>query len=241
LPVPDAAKLPRKSRYIPGSCLLRAFLCLFLLAAIVFAFVPIFSRTSIRGPQTSALVRTKQIGLALKLYAGDHDGVYPAGVNSYGETIRTSNDAFRSLFPTYLTSESIFGNKLSAYQTAPPDDVILPSYKILRPGENVYSYVAGLDESFNPGTPLVADGTDGTGRGLYVSDRRARGGVWEGTKAVVIRLDNSGALETLAGPAQARFISRTGEDGKQHNILSPESLGPKAKLLDPAVTPPETR
>jgi type II secretory pathway pseudopilin PulG len=223
----------------------------FLVVVIVVAVLtglalPVFNSTCIKGPQTKALAQAKQVGLALKLYSGDHNGAFPAGANSYGETIRTSNDAFRSLFPAYTQSETIFGNKLSAWQTSTPDNVItiLPDgqtlksgeqSETLKPGENVYAYVAGLTDAANPNWPLIADGTDGTG--YYVTDQKARGGVWKGTKALVIRLDNSGAVEHLRGPDNARFIPRASDD-QEHNLLDVASyMGPQAKLLDPATKP----
>ncbi len=165
-------------------------------------------------------MQAKQIALALKIYASDHDGVYPSDSDGYGNKIQTSNDAFRNLFPAYLTSETLFGNPLSAYQTAPSDNLIKPPNEILRPGENVYSYVTGADDGKPTNTPLVVDGTDGTGRGLYVSDPKARGGVWKGARAVVIRLDNSGALENMAGPENARYIVERLPDGTTRNLLS---------------------
>jgi hypothetical protein len=195
---------------------------------------PGFHRTCVRSPQTRALAQTKQVGLALKLYAGDHDDVYPDGTNLHGETIRTSNDAFRSLFPTYTQSETLFGNRLSAWQRSVPDNVITPISEALKPGENVYAYVAGFKADADPSWPLVAEGTDGTGH--YATDQNARGGVWKGTSAIVIRNDNSGALEHLIGPEKARYVPRS--QGSKQNLLDVAAyIGPQAKLLDPAVPP----
>ncbi len=111
----------------------------------------------------------------------------------------------------------------------------------LEPGENVYGYVMGLTIGDNPSTPLVMDGTDGTGH--YQSDRRKRGGVWEGKKAVVIRLDNSGTLENLAGPDDARFIPGRAESTPGPTCSPPPTswpvphFGRDVTLLDPAVGP----
>ena len=200
--------------------------------------MPRFGGTSIRGPQTRALAQAKQIGLALKLYASDHNDAYPTDMGADGKPLADSNAAFRVLFPTYTQSEKIFGNKASSYQTVLPDDLITPPAQLLRPGENVYAYIANLTDADDPAMPLVADGTDRTGAGTYVGDIAAYGGAWRGTKTIVIRLDNSGAVENLTGPANARFVQQTLPDGTKRNLLAPGSLGPKGKLLDPAVTPP---
>ena len=240
--IPAIPKPPRSFLYWVPTALKTLVVGLIVLACSGIA-PHMFSTTSVRGAQTKAFAQAKHIGLALRLYAEDHDGVYPTGVNSYGEPIRTSNDAFRNLFPTYTESESLFGNKQSAYQTRQPDNVIAPPYKILQAGENVYSYVAGLTDKtpLPETTPLVVDGTDGTGLGLYVSDPLARGGVWKGARAIVIHLDNSGVLETLTGPVGARYVARTGDGGVKHNVLDLATLGANVRLLDPAVVPPELR
>lgn len=194
------------------------------------------------GKQTMSLAYAKQIGLALKLFAGDHDGKYPGqGVPvEMAKAPATSNAAFASLFPTYTTSERIFGNSLSAYQTHPPDDVIDPGeytgkpVKTLEPGENAYAYVAGLTEKSDPNAPIVLDGTDGTG--FYNSTPAVRGGVWEGKKAVVIHLDNSGSLETLTGRENTRYIP-VNLPGRPSNLLDLSWLGNDVHLLNPAVAP----
>ena len=52
-------------------------------------------------------------------------------------------------------------------------------------------------------------------------------------KAVVIRLDNSGALENLQGSGYMRYVGVVGKDST--NLLSRKALGPDLRLLDPAV------
>jgi prepilin-type N-terminal cleavage/methylation domain-containing protein len=39
--------------------------------------LPVFNSVQVKGSQTKALAQAKQIGLALKLFAADNDGVYP--------------------------------------------------------------------------------------------------------------------------------------------------------------------
>src|SRR5689334_9970771 len=60
------------------------------------------------GKITRAISDARQVGLALRMYAQDHDGAYPSGKNDLGEELSTSNDAFRCLFPGYLQTEKIF-------------------------------------------------------------------------------------------------------------------------------------
>ncbi len=194
------------------------------------------------GSQTKALAQAKGVGLALKLFAGDNNGNYPRqGIPMEMKDGPTSaNQAFAVLFPTYIQAETIFGNKLSAYQTGKgPDNVIDNPYvwepvETLRPGENVYGYVMGLKDDSRPDAPLVVEGTDGTGH--YNRSEHTRGGLWKGEKAVVIHLDNSGVLENLAGRDDRRYIPRAEDRSK--NLLDLRNWGQDVRLLDPAVAGP---
>ena len=152
----------------------------------------------------------------------------------------TANAAYACLFPDYTTSEHIFGNKLSAYQTRQPDDAIDSLYtgtpvRTLEPGENVYAYVAGLTEKSSADAPLVLDGTDGSLL-YYNSNPLMRGGVWGGKKAVVVYLDNHGAVETLVGRENTRYVE-VNLPGRSKNLLDLSSLGGDVHLLNPAVAP----
>ena len=130
-----------------------------------------------------------------------------------------------------------YRHKWSAYQTRVPDDVIdnpatFPPVRTLQPGENVYGYVIGLTDGSNPDSPLVVDGTDGTGH--YCTDPKARGGVWKGKRAIVIRLDSSGELGNLEGPPNALTI-RADPDHPALDLSRLSAFGKDVRLLDPAV------
>ena len=206
--------------------------------------LPVFNSVQIKGSQTKALAQCKQIGLALKLFAGDNDGVYPRnGVpTALASDPNTSNAAFAPLFPTYTQSEAIFGNKLSAYQKGTgPDGVFDQTYlgtpnQTLRTGENVYGYMLGLSDANNPSSPLIFDGPKNTS-GAYDKIPSNVGGVWSGTKAVVIRLDNSGALENLDTSYTVQGYDPAAAAPTKVNILNPSnntSLGAGCKLLLPS-------
>ncbi len=194
--------------------------------------LPVFNSVQVRGSQTKGLAQAKQIGLALKLFAGDNDGVYPkVGVPTLLAAANTANDCFAPLFPTYTTSEAIFGNKLSAYQTSTPDNVIDNPYtgqrqNSLKKGENVYGYMMGLSDASNPVSPLVFDGP-ASQTGTYTQTQSAKGGVWSGTKTIVIHLDNSGGLDTLSGTgAQCTdqgYDPNSQTAGAKVNILNPNA------------------
>ena len=188
------------------------------------------------------MAQAKQVGLALRLFAGDNDGRYPGqGVPVEMKAApRNANQAFACLFPTYTTAETIFGNKLSAYQTGKgPDNVIDSPYtghpvETLRPGENVYGYLLGLTDNSQPDAPLVLDGGDGSGH--YNKTPGVRGGTWKEGRAVVIHLDNSGTLANLRGPDNTLYLPRADDPTK--NALDTGYLGKDVRYLDPAVAGP---
>lgn len=173
--------------------------------------LPVFTSVQVKGAQTKALSNAKQIGLALRLYASDNNGVYPSYlVNPDGTTTTTppnnvtsSNDALCQLFPTYVKSEAIFWLAKSKYCNAnPPDEqtdatLAVPSTLTLATGENEWAYVLGLSDTSNPAVPLLADGFVSPTAHTYSKDQTVKGGVWKGTNAIVIRCDSSGTVEKV--------------------------------------------
>ena len=240
-PAPEIIKITRPAKRIHVPRLVEWLTVGFVVLVLIGIALPAINSPCIKSPRLKALVQAKQIGLALKLFATDHDGRYPnQGVPP--EMIAPpadANVAFACLFPTYIQNEAIFADKLSAYYTGQPDNGIDTPYtgtpkETLQPGENTYSYVMGINESDPPTMPLVAEGTDGHGH--YCTDPKKRGGVGKGERAIVIRLDNSGALETLAGPADARFVPRDHEHPAS-NLFDFSNAGKPLTLLDPATGP----
>jgi len=161
-----------------------------IIAILVSIALPVFVGILERGQQTKDLSNAKQIGLGLKLYAGDNDGKFPAQVTPNG-----SNPAFVALIPTYIPTEKIFYLAKSAWTPQPPDEVFTDSATTLAAGENNFAYVNALTDTSNPNYPIIADGFASGTPGTYTSDETAKGGVWKGKKAIVIRCDMSGAVE----------------------------------------------
>ena len=243
-PIPADPRSQKRSGCWPAQWVVGAAV----LAALVGAAVPAFCETAARASRASSLAKARQIAVALKVFARDNNGTYPRhGTPELLQQPATSNAAFAVLFPNYTSSEAIFGDEHSVYQTRRPDNDIDRPYtghpvKTLEPGENVYAYLMGLTDSSDPHTPLVCDGTDGSG--YYTVDPKARGGAGGGTEAVVIRLDNSAHLEALAGPPNLRFVPLGKTLAEKFNAepdengLDAKFYGEDARLLDPAVAAP---
>ena len=99
-----------------------------IIAVLASIALPAFTGVKERGDQTKDLSNAKQISLALRQFAIDNNGSYPAKAPAADYASApptqppTSNDAFWWLFPNYLQSEQIFavaGSEWSCAHTPP--------------------------------------------------------------------------------------------------------------------------
>jgi len=176
---------------------------------------------------TRSLADIRSIGLGLRSWATDNEGVFPAGETFLGEEIASSNDAFRLLVPDYVDSEKIFSVSRSA-RGSKADNRIESAAEILEPGENHFAYVAGLFDTSRSNWPLVADGTNGTG--TYVREVGQKGGCWEGRKALVAFVGGSAEVIRLQGDDSERYIPREGYP--EENALDVSYMGDTVELLE---------
>jgi prepilin-type N-terminal cleavage/methylation domain-containing protein len=193
--------------------------------------LPVYRTAMMTGQQAAALQNARQVAVALRAYANDNGGVFISGTaNAYGQQIQTSNDAFRSLLPAYLDNEQVFVVPGSA--DGPRTDNKMSLYtQMLTPGENHWAYIEGLTETSSSLWPLIVDGANANGN--YTTDQTALGGVWKGTKAVVINTDTSAHLVPLMGPDTARYIPRF-DDPTQDELQLSAYMGSGVQLLEPA-------
>ncbi len=177
--------------------------------------LPAFNGIQVRAEQTKALANGKQIALALKLYEQDFDSFPQFVPDLSGEpttsTLSSANDAYRALvLGKYLPNEQLFYIKGSPYTPSQPDDKFATLTEALEAGENAFGYVAGITSSSNPAWPLIFSGADA---GVSVSagakfTPAGKGGLWQARNAVVIRADQSGAVERIN--ATQTYIVRKG-------------------------------
>ena len=194
-----------------------------ILASIAF---PVFNTVTERANQTKDLSNIRQIGVGLKLFAADHNGSFPTKVdpaNPASADIANANEAFRNLFPNYLTDEQIFAVKSSAWTPNTPDNRIdpngFPYAQTLVAGENSYAYIVGLTETSNAAIPVVADGFANPvpAPPQYDTNRINVGGVWAGKRAVVLNCD--GSVNNLVCNATMVAPARTSSAGAQVNLF----------------------
>src|SRR6266516_2536910 len=204
--------------------------------------LPAFSAVQERAKQTKDLSNGKQVALSLKQFALDNNGVFPdkayGGGLSYDAAAgplaagQFSNDAFRWLVPTYTNSEDIFvvpGSKWSVGDDNSLDAVLNTTggatYPVagggvdnttLASGEVGYAYVTNLNYTSNPQFPLIVDGFQ-IGTTTYPNDKTITGGVWGGTRSIVIFVDGSGrVMKADGGIIGAQFVNRP---GRAYNIV----------------------
>ena len=201
----------------------------------IMAILGTIAKPALQSAMTSAQMakataNARSIGMGLRSYAGDHDGLYPVEEDLEGNPIATSNDAFRTLIPYYVDSEKIFGLKRSAWGRE-ADGRQADVSEILEAGENHYAYVAGLSDTSLSSLPLVVDGTNGSG--VYVTERGEKGGAWEARKAIVAFVGGHAEAVVLRGPREGeRYIPRDGYP--EENALSLDYLSEEVELLEPA-------
>ena len=165
--------------------------------------LPVFGEVQIKGAQAKVLSNAKQIGLACRLWADDYNGVYPGyelDQNSKltSNQLSDSNSVFAQLFDSgYMNTEQIFYCPKSKFTPLPPDEKFKNAGDILKSGENHFAYVLGHNTTSNALFPLLADGFASEGGHTYEKDPEKKGGVWKGKKAIVVRCDNSGAIEIV--------------------------------------------
>lgn len=189
-------------------------------------------KASMRNAQMNAAMQNaRQISVSLRNYAADFEGMFPAAFDlKTEEEYSNSNEVFRNLFPQYIDTERVFAVAGSAWGGR-ADGRIDDENEILEPGENHWAYIAGLTDTSRSDWPLLVDGSNGEGG--YGSVKTEKGGLWEGGKAIVVRVGGSAETVRLEGDDGDRYLPRYGYP--EDNALDLEAyMGDGPKFLDPA-------
>lgn len=147
--------------------------------------------------QEACLNSNRQIIMAMRIWAMDHDEAYP---DSVSEPNATANVVFRQLFKDEIVSDDrVFGGHRSPFR---PDGNIgvEPDFKqAVEVGENHWMIVAGLTTKSPGYYPLVFENTLTPSWPLQWSrsHKTVRGRSWRGGRIIIGRNDNSVNVETL--------------------------------------------
>jgi prepilin-type N-terminal cleavage/methylation domain-containing protein len=217
-----------------GFTLIELLVVISIIAVLASISLPVFTTVQERGAQTKDLSNAKQIGLACKLYAGDNDGKFPDKDGQQADppttaltSASTSNQAFACLIPSYVPTEKIFYLAKSAWSPNVPDEKTAASGDRCEASSNNFAYELGMTDTSNPSFPLIADApTTGGATAVYSTTPSAKGGVWKGKKAVVIRCDISGSLENCVVNASAGTSV----------VQGPTGTGTNADIFAPGTT-----
>ena len=208
---PTSVKQPalpaRSNPARPAFTLIELLVVITIIAILAGIALPVYKGAQLRAAQVRATSNARQIGIALRMYAGDHSGIFPSYTLQNGQpstaTVSDSNTAFAQLFPTYIDSETVFWLAKSKFcSTNPPDNyydvpMLDTPVNTLESGENEWAYVLGLSDTSSGEVPLLMDGMASPTAHTYSTDGTQKGGVWGGQSAIVVRVDSSVALEQV--------------------------------------------
>ena len=238
-------KTPRltKGARTEGFTLIELLVVISIIAILAGLAMPVFSSALKKGRITDSLSNCKQINIALRMYASDNDGIFPATTVSTGATPGTalaagsySNVAFENLMPKYTTSKKIFATKTSAYCKSPLADTGTADANLIKQGQNDWLYIVGLTETSDSRWPLIATATKSAADLTYDSVTTNRGGVWGGTDAIIGYCDGSvrpaSGKEMDSTAANAAFV-KSPADGKNILLATAEWIGTTAIILVP--------
>jgi prepilin-type N-terminal cleavage/methylation domain-containing protein len=204
-----------------------------IIAVLASIAIPVYGEAQAKAQRTKCLSQAKGVFPALKMFAGDHDSTFPTQRDqdgtAGGSPLSDANDAFANLIPNYLSNESPFGNNTSAWckkaggGSPGPDGNIQTKDKILEQGENQYAYIEGLSETSNASYPIIADAfAGGSGKvtdPTYSKTEGAKGAVWKGRFAIIVKADGSATIEL---PEQTNLTVRRYK-GSADNMFSVKS------------------
>lgn len=150
-----------------GTVLLRKWIChrwlksfavtltVFIIGAMFFimGMNPYLSEAREKARIATCVNNLKQLGLALRMYAGDNDDIFP--------------ESLADLYPDYITQPRVFYCPGEYYVGAGEGEYLAP--KTFDPSKISYTYTPGLTEEANPGEIIVIDKSPSNHKGKVLN------------------------------------------------------------------------
>jgi len=238
-----------------GFTLIELLVVITIIAILAALAVPTFNVVQDMASQISTSNNCRQIIMAMKIFAGDNNSIYPDSYNNpnTGGQAVTANDAFRVLIQEdIIQDERIFGAKASLYV---PDGNIgsAPTFdQALASGENHWAMTQGQTTSSSGIMPLVFENPLAPSWppnwNCDAAGQLKPGRTWRGGKIIIGRNDNSVNVEQLAtkrgssvGPkamAGGYDIFTMASQNQPQQVLNIVAGGTQSYMSDPNSTLP---
>ena len=153
---------PKSKSGRPGFTMIEMLTVIAILAILAGILFPVFATVKKNVYKATCTSNLHQIGVALKLYRDEHNGVYPETL--YGFTIAGANGGASTqvmgLYPQYVNTPAIFRCPLSPYQlnSAATLPGVLPDVKNTRYPQRLYPASDSYDGQVEPnkiGNPYI--------------------------------------------------------------------------------------
>lgn len=227
--------MKRTTKLNQGFTLIELLVVISIIAILATIATPMIGKAKETARMTPVLANARSIVQGLSLFSNDHNGSFPE------PTSENSNSALRQLFPSsfdggaektfYVAQDRMF------CRNQPPDGDISgegDESKALEAGENHWSYVAGLTDQDDSGTPIIADGFTAQGTAGEYDKRHT---FFKSKKAIIAMINGTANTEVLVTSGDKAYIKAAGK--KTGNMFSPENLTETgtAKVLNPLPAP----
>lgn len=223
--------------FSPGFTLIELLVVITIIAVLATIAVPAYTAVQLKAALAKASSNARGIGIACVAYASDY-GTFPMMTDSStgkpdpSQTPSTSNDCLTSLYPDYVPDKNTFWLGADKGYCNPVTSV--NATPTLQAGENHWAYIPNLSTNSPSLWPMIVDPTTGNGQTTYSTDSNAKGGTWQGKKAIVVHVDTSTTIEqlnkttkTISGPnSDIPDLLATGKSnwlGTTNSILNPLS------------------
>ena len=230
----------KPSLYRRAFTLIELLVVISIIAIIASLAMPTFSSFMQNSRMTEQMSNGLNVFKAMASYGSEsgHNGLLPiyTDPDDPATKVTTSNEALEILLAgNYIDDKRVFINRASEWckPVQKNDD---STAKKVQVRESDWCYVVGIGDTSSSRWPVLANafatGTDSNP--TYVTDPGQKGGVWKGTKAVVIYHGGNGEVGATKKDGNNYFVKRTDQPTKNAFVVDGDWLsGSDIKVLFP--------